>query len=112
MKQIRPTENNLHNLAKSNSKVELNTPRFADYLCGYLCWLLAFFLPGLHHFYLGNYWRGFKYLITINELCVGWFLDLFELHILIKKSVETYGNQTCCTFCGGSGCNGKYCCGC
>ena len=106
LKQIRPTENNLKNSMKNNSQNVLRTPKLIDYICGYLVWLLAFFIPGLHHFYLGNYWRGFKYLITINELCVGWFLDLFELHILIKKSVEIYGNQSCNCGCGGS------CCGC
>lgn len=117
LKQIRPNESNIHQDAMKNNAhhIEIKTPRFTDYFFGYLCWLLAFFLPGLHHFYLGNYWRGLKYLLTINEFFVGWFLDLFELHILIKKSVEIYGNQSCCGCCSGkdgsSNCGG-FCCGC
>ena len=65
----------------------------------YLILLLAFIVPGLHHFYLGNFWRGMKYLFTINELWVGWFLDIFELHVLVRKSVEQHGSQKCCEPC-------------
>ena len=98
MKQIRPNENDVALLAEQR-KTEARIPRFADYFNAYVCWLFAFFLPGLHHFYLGNFWRGMKYLITINEFFVGWFLDIFELHILVKKSVEEYGNQPVCSCC-------------
>jgi len=100
LKQIRPSEKDAV-LLEDQRKTEARVPQWADYLMAYLCWLLAFFVPGLHHFYLGNFWRGIKYLFTINELFVGWFLDIFELHVLVKKSVEEYGNRSCC-----------YCCSC
>jgi Mn2+/Fe2+ NRAMP family transporter len=54
------------------------------------------------HFYLGNTLRGFKYLFTFNEVYAGWLLDLFELHVLLQRSVQEYGNVkapfwcTCC----------------
>jgi TM2 domain-containing membrane protein YozV len=95
LKKIRPNENDAA-LAVDQLKLQCRVPRWSDYFNAYLCWLLAFFLPGLHHFYLGNFWRGMKYLVTVNELFVGWFLDIFELHILVKKSVEEYGSQPVC----------------
>lgn len=98
LKQIRPNENDVTLLAEQH-KTESRVPRASDYFNAYLCWLLAFFIPGLHHFYLGNFWRGLKYLLTINEFFVGWLLDIFELHILVKKSVEEYGSQPICSCC-------------
>lgn len=96
LKQIRPNDQDVTLLAEQN-KTEARIPRSTDYFNAYLCWALAFFIPGLHHFYLGNFWRGMKYLFTINEFFVGWFLDIFELHILVKKSVEEYGSRPCCS---------------
>jgi ATP-binding cassette, subfamily A (ABC1), member 3 len=105
LKQIRPKESDMALLAKQN-KADGRVPLASEYICGYLCWMLAFFIPGLHHFYLKNYSRGFLYLFTINEFFFGWFLDLFEMHILIQKSVQEHGNSPCC--CGLCGC----CCAC
>lgn len=98
LKQIRPT-NAESTLAEEQRIGGVRLPTFQDYFFGYLIWLLALFLPGLHHFYLGNTARGFKYLFTINEFLVGWFLDLFELHMLIRKSVDEFGNARCCGWC-------------
>jgi hypothetical protein len=86
-------------LLAEQKATEARVPRWSDYLMAYLIFILAFFVPGLHHFYLGNFWRGIKYLFTINEFFVGWFLDIFELHILVKKSVEEHGSQPCCYPC-------------
>jgi ABC-type sulfate/molybdate transport systems ATPase subunit len=104
LKQIRPNEKDAMLLAEQK-ETESRIPQFSDYAMAYTCWLLAFFIPGLHHFYLGNFWRGIKYLFTLNELFVGWALDIFELHILVKKSVEEHGSRTCCYCC-------KSCCCC
>lgn len=86
-------------LLEDQRETEPRVPQCSDYMMAYICWVLAFFIPGLHHFYLGNFWRGVKYLLTINELFVGWVLDVFELHVLVKKSVEEYGSRPCCYCC-------------
>jgi energy-coupling factor transporter ATP-binding protein EcfA2/TM2 domain-containing membrane protein YozV len=98
MKQIRPNEKDFA-LLEEQRKTDSRIPQPSDYIMGYAIWLLSFFIPGLHQFYLGNFWRGVKYLFTFNELIVGWVLDLFEMHILIKKSVEEHGSQKCCAPC-------------
>lgn len=79
-----------------------NGPSFLDYFNGYSIWLLAGIIPGLHQFYLGDTWRGVKYFFTLNEVFVGWLLDLFEMHVLIQKRVEQYGSSHvpfCCSCC-------------
>ena len=106
LKQIRPNEKD-EGLLDEQRRTEARVPRPSDYIMAYLILLLAFFVPGLHHFYLGNFWRGVKYLFTINELWVGWFLDIFELHVLVKKSVEQHGSQKCC-----EPCHRNFCCCC
>ncbi len=98
LKQIRPvpTEEDMRQSVDGNQKTS-NTPTFLDYINGYSIWLIAIALPGLHQFYLGDIWRGLKYLFTVNECWVGWCLDLCEMHVLIQKRVEQYGHsQTCC----------------
>ncbi len=78
-------------------------PTTMDFMMAYFMWILAGIIPGLHHFYLGNFWRGLKYLFTFNEVYAGWLLDLFELHVLVQKSVQEYGHTTgicgCCSSC-------------
>lgn len=98
LKQIRPNDMD-STLLDEQRATEARVPQCSDYLMAYLIFMLAFFIPGLHHFYLGNFWRGLKYLFTLNEFFVGWFLDIFELHILVKKSVEEHGSQKCCFPC-------------
>jgi TM2 domain-containing membrane protein YozV len=98
LKQIRPNERD-QQLLELQKQTESRVPRFADYAMAYAVFVLALVVPGLHHFYLGNFWRGIKYLCTCNELLVGWFLDLFELHVLVRKSVEQHGNRRCCEPC-------------
>lgn len=95
LKQIRPKESDMALLAKQK-KTDGRVPLYSEYVSVYLMWVLAFFIPGAHHFYLKNYKRGFLYFFTINEFFFGWLLDLFELHILLKKSVQEYGNSPCC----------------
>jgi TM2 domain-containing membrane protein YozV len=109
LKQIRPS-NEETSVAEAEKIGGVRKPLCRDYFWGYFIWLLSFALPGFHHFYLGNTMRGLKYLFTLNELWVGWFLDLFELHVLIRTSVEEYGNSTVCTkggFCGCCCCTSK-----
>jgi hypothetical protein len=105
LKQIRPKESDMALMAKQKA-TDNRIPQKSDYITAYVCWVLAFFIPGLHHFYLKNYSRGFLYLFTLNEFFFGWILDFFELHILVQKSVQEHGNRPCC--CGIFGC----CCAC
>jgi ABC-type multidrug transport system ATPase subunit len=104
LKQIRPSNADQQALDDQH-RVE-KVPTVRDYTMIYLVWLLAAVIPGLHHFYLGNTWRGVKYLLTFNEVFAGWVLDFFELHVLVQKSVEEYGHSTgpccCCSCCCGS----------
>ena len=100
LKQIRPSGDDEVKITTITSNVG-KEPRTLDYINGYMVWLLALFIPGLHQFYLGDTARGFKYFFTVNEVFVGWMLDLFEMHVLIQKRVETYGNAKsfCCFAC-------------
>jgi TM2 domain-containing membrane protein YozV len=97
LKQIRPNDHDNQNNADLRNTQRV--PTSYDMWFGYLMWLLALFLPGLHHFYLGNTNRGIKYLLTANEAEVGWFLDLFEMHVLIQASVQEYGHTGGCFKC-------------
>ncbi|RYG68673.1 hypothetical protein EON64_04655 [archaeon] len=101
LKQIRVNQNDMAKLA-DQKEMDRRVPLFRDYLNAYLVWACAFFFPGLHHFYLGNFWRGVKYFCTGNEVVAGWLLDLFDMHVLVQKSVQEYGHTkgicTCC-FC-------------
>lgn len=111
LKQIRPNDNDVRNL-KDQESFDHRVPTFRDYVTGYAVWACALCLPGLHHFYLGNTMRGVKYLCTGNEVLAGWFLDLFEMHVLIQKSVQEYGhirNMCICNCCVDSCC---CCCSC
>ena len=99
LKQIRPTDGDKRDL--EDQQKTRKTPSYADYAMIYIIWLIAGIVPGLHHFYLGNTWRGVKYFLTFNEVIAGWFLDFFELHVLVQKSVEEYGHTSgCCGCCG------------
>jgi len=94
LKQIRPNEAE----KKAQSKPKC-VPTVRDYVLGYLVFLLALFIPGLHHVWLGNRWRAAKYFFTANEVYVGYFLDIFEFHQLLEMSVEEFGNTRsifCC----------------
>lgn len=100
LKQIRPNERDIERDEEQTERTRARKATFSDYVYGYLAWFLAFFLPGFHHFYLGNFWRGVKYLCTGNEVLAGWILDLFEMHVLIQKSVEEHGHtQGCRSLC-------------
>jgi hypothetical protein len=102
LKQIRVNESDMAKLADQKD-MDSRVPEFRDYFNAYLVWGLAFFIPGLHHFYLGNTWRGLKYLFTLNEAYAGWLLDLLDLHVLVQKSVQEHGHTdgvcTCCFKC-------------
>lgn len=95
LKQIRVNESDIAKLADQED-LNKRIPMLQDYAIAYFIWIIAFFLPGLHHFYLGNYWRGLKYLLTLNELEAGWLLDLFDMHVLVQKSVQERGHVRCC----------------
>jgi len=115
LKQIRPHANDLKNQEDQES-IQNRVPLFRDYVMGYSMWLLAGFIPGLHHFYLGNFWRGMKYLFTGNEVYAGWALDLLDMHILIQKSVQEYGHVAGLCYCQCCVTNACFraccCCGC
>ncbi len=91
LKQIRPNANDIRN-QQDQKAISDRVPNFNDYVTVYIVWLLAAFIPGAHHFYLGNTWRGLKYFFTYNEVMAGWILDLFELHVLLQKSVQERGH--------------------
>lgn len=96
LKQIRPNERDIERDEENVAKATVRKATFTDYFYGYSAWLIAFLLPGYHHFYLGNFWRGVKYFFTGNEVWAGWLLDLFEMHVLIQKSVEEHGHSRGC----------------
>ena len=107
LKQIRPNERDFENDEEQVSKTKTRKATSSDFFFGYLAWIVALLLPGFHHFYLGNFWRGLKYFCTANEVYAGWLLDFFELHVLIQKSVEEHGHSRgcrglipcCCCYC-------------
>jgi TM2 domain-containing membrane protein YozV len=90
--------------------IDNRIPYPRDYITGYLVWFAALVIPGLHHFYLGNTRRGVKYLCTFNEVYAGWILDLFELHILIQKSVQEKGHVLGLCYCKCCLANPCFCC--
>lgn len=109
MKQIRPADPEAR--AAEDKSVVYTEPSIGDYFLGYLFLFLAIFLPGYHHFALRNYYRGWKYLLTINEVYCGWVLDIFEMHVLVQKSVREHGHLPlfpCVECCGCCCC----CCAC
>eukprot|EP01039_Chlorochromonas_danica_P002043 gene2043-2228_t len=95
LKQIRVNESDMAKLADQEN-LDKRIPMLQDYAIAYFIWFIALIIPGLHHFYLGNYWRGLKYLLTLNELEAGWLLDLFDMHVLVQKSVQERGHARCC----------------
>ena len=109
LKQIQPSENDKHAIKMQQNSHR--SPNFSDYFMIYIVWLVAFLIPGLHHFYLGNTWRGVKYVLTLNEAIAGWILDFFELHILLQKSVDEYGHTSGCCGCCKCCCCCCCCCG-
>jgi hypothetical protein len=109
LKQIRPNTNDLRN-QQDQEEVNNRKPLMRDYVTGYLVWAAALFLPGLHHFYLGNTWRGVKYFCTGNEVLAGWILDLFEMHVLIQKSVQEKGHVLGLCYCHCCASNPCCCC--
>ena len=109
LKQIRPNDQDIRN-QQDQQLINERIPLPRDYITGYLIWFLALFLPGLHHFYFGNFWRGMKYLCTGNEVLAGWILDLFELHILIQKSVQENGHVLGVCYCKCCATNPCCCC--
>eukprot|EP01034_Spumella_vulgaris_P032211 gene32211-39775_t len=97
LKQIRPNDNDQKD--DEDQRATTRVPEARDYFWGYAMWIMAGLVPGLHHFYLGNTARGFKYLFTLNEAFAGWLLDGLEMHVLIQKSVQEYGHTNGCCGC-------------
>ena len=99
LKQIRPNDSDQQD-DDGERNASSRVPTAADYVFGYLAWLIAMLIPGFHHFYLGNFWRGLLYLFTFNEVFAGWLLDFFEMHVLIQRSVQEHGHTSyfCCCF--------------
>ena len=106
LKKIQTTSDDLIKAEEFQAELLKIVPNKDDYIYGYIALFIALIIPGFHHFYLGNTSRGFKYLFTWNEVYAGWVLDLLEMRVLIKKSVETYGHTNgvsslfpCCRCC-------------
>lgn len=100
LKKIRPKEQDVR--SDPSALMHRQVPLFRDYATGYLMWFLSLLFPGLHHYYLGDFWRGVKYTLTYNEVNAGWVLDLFEMHVLVQKSVQEHGHIRrvfCCNCC-------------
>lgn len=51
----------------------------------YLLWFV-FGLFGFHHFYLRNKSLGFLYFFTCGLFGLGWLVDLFRLHSVVRKT--------------------------
>ena len=70
-------------------------PTICDYLTTIITFIAAIYVPGLHRFVLGDYGMGWLYLCTLNFFYVGWFVDLFYLPWLVKRSVYKNGRVLC-----------------
>ncbi len=95
LKKIRPNDTDHEYIDEDDKLSKVADPTVGDYVLGYLSFFFALLIPGLHHFVLGNTGRGFKYLFSFNEVYIGWFLDFFEINILIAKSVHENGHLNC-----------------
>ena len=110
LKQIRPNDSDK---LESESSIVYTVPHAADYIIAYLALIFAIIVPGTHHFVLRNNWRGLLYFLTFNEAYCGWFLDIFEMRVLVQRSVQEFGHinifnccvctcwyyMCCCWFC-------------
>lgn len=56
------------------------------FICYALCLIGFLGVAGLHHFYLGNYIRGFIYLFTFGLFYLGTVFDLFSIPVLVQKT--------------------------
>lgn len=54
------------------------TQRRKSLLVAYLLWFF-FGILGVHQFYLGKFWRGLGYLLTLGWVGIAWIIDLFTL---------------------------------
>ena len=94
LKQIRPSgQEETGKASGSSSSNAIKVPHRCDYINGYLIWMLAGVIPGLHQFYLGDTWRGLKYFFTLNEFVVGWLLDLFDACVDSEASAAVWQCQ-------------------
>ncbi len=55
-------------------------------ICYALCAVGFFGVAGLHHFFLGNYIRGFLYLFTLGLFYIGTIFDLFHIPAMLQKT--------------------------
>jgi TM2 domain-containing membrane protein YozV len=69
-------------------------PNAWDYCTVWTWWLISIipFFGGAHRCVLRQPLNGFIYFWTFNEFEVGWFLDFFDLNMLIEKSVKESGS--------------------
>ena len=96
LKQIRPNDRDMLRDDNEALRAVARKPMFWDYFFAYIALAIALFIPGFHHFYLGNFWRGLLYFCTANEIYAGWLLDVLEMHVLVQKSVEQFGHTKGC----------------
>jgi TM2 domain-containing membrane protein YozV len=52
----------------------------------YLFWALAFFIPGMHRFYLGKIGTGIVHFFTRGLFFIGWILDFFKLPQMVREA--------------------------
>ncbi len=75
-------------------------PHWTAYVFAYMWQLLSLAgAGGLHHFWLGNVWRGVLWLLTYNLLLVGWLWDLFTMPSLVQEAHDRRGRVGCCGGC-------------
>jgi len=113
LKEIRPHENEV---VSNENVIEFTQPHIGDYIIAYMALLLAAFplFSGAHHFVLRNNWRGAKYFFTWNEIMCGWLLDIFDMRVLVQRSVQEHGHVDIfkCFLCGWGFCCTSSCYAC
>ncbi len=55
--------------------------------------IIAYFISGFHHFYLGRIGWGFAYVFTLGFCGIGWIIDIFRLKSLVKKTNKSINNK-------------------
>ena len=80
-------------------------PNGSDYRIHYIMWFCSAMMPGLHRFYLGDYWNAWAYFLTANWCMLGWWWDFWRLPRLVQLSVAKFGHTSCCCDCSFCGCD-------
>jgi ABC-type multidrug transport system ATPase subunit len=93
LKQIRAQDYTGKNIEGETEDLS-GEPTEEDMRAGYAVWGVGLIVPGLHHFYLGNRFKGCVYFVTMNLFYMGWFIDGLFLKSLIRESIQKHGHTT------------------